>query len=160
MKKISSIISIVVVCLVIGSILLIAFTEGDPTKSNKGKLVLDETMIMVLEDGFELDGRYDRRLCPNGQLALTRANRTILEVEEEKGVDIDYEFVDYEMIEYSKIDDYNYVAKMKLQGKNAAGEYSYFETDVYFFCVEADTVGGFDLQAECEGLEAYVKDLI
>ncbi len=160
MKKISLIITALVVCLVVVAFLVFIFSKGNPAKSNEGKLLLDETMVMVLEDGFEYDGKYDPRLCPNGQLALTRANRTILEVEEDRGVDIDYEFVDYEMGEYTKIDEYNYVAKMTLKGRNSAGEYSYFETDVYFFCIEADTYGGFDLQAYCEGLESYVKELI
>ena len=35
-----------------------------------------------------------------------------------------------------------------------------FETEAYFFCVEADTVGGFALQVECTGLDKYVKDLV
>lgn len=160
MKKISYIISAVVVCIIVVGFFVFVLTEGDPTKSNEGKLVLDETMVMVLEDGFEPDGKYDKRLCPNGQLALTRANRTIIEVEQDKNVDIDYEFVDYEMGEYSKIDEYNYVAKMTLKGRNSAGEYTYFETEAYFFCVEADTVGGFALQVECTGLDKYVKDLV
>lgn len=160
MKKISIIITAIVAAIILIAVLFVILTPKTPETSNDGKLVLNDTMIMVLEDGFELDGKYDARLCPNGQLALSRANRTILEVEEKKDVQIDHEFCDYEMLSYSKVDDYNYVAKMKLKLRDGAGEYSYFETDVYFFCVEADTVGGFDLQAYCVGLEDYIEDLI
>lgn len=160
MKKLSVIIAAVVLCVFVVGACVILFGPTDPAASNKGKLVLDETMITFIEDGFEVDGIYDARLNPNGQRAITRANRTILEVEEAKGVQIDHEFVDYEMHSYSKVDDYNYVADMTFKIRNPDGEYSYYRTDVYFFCVEADTVGGFDLQVYCEDLDDYIKSLI
>lgn len=158
MNKKTMIIAAIIACLIIVAIIFLVTGES-PSNSNEGKVVLDETMVAFIEDGFEDDGVYDPRLNPNGQRAITRANRTITDYEHEHNVDIDYEFVDYEMGEYRKLDEYNYVVSMTFKGRNSAGEYSYFETDVYFFCVEADTVGGFDLQVYCEGLEEYVKDL-
>ena len=158
MNKSTKIIAAVICCLIIGVVIFFVVTEN-PGNSNEGKLVLDETMVSFIEEGFEDAGRFDPRLNPNGQRALTRANRTITDYEHEHEVDIDYEFIDYEMGEYRKLDEYNYVVSMTFKGKNSAGEYSYFETDVYFFCVEADTYGGFDLQVYCEGIEEYVKDL-
>ena len=164
MKKIAILLIIATICLTFAGCKSTPISNetplNDPAISNKGKLALTETMILVIEDGFELDGTYDRRLCPNGQLAMARANRTILEIEQQNNVDIDYEFVDYEMGEYSKVDDYNYVAHFKLKGKNAAGEYSYVETDAYFFCIEANTYGGFDLQCHCDGLTEAIESLI
>ena len=103
------------------------------TMSGEGKLVLDETMVMVIEEGFEDDSKYGSHLNPNGQLVLTRANRIISELEHEHEKDIDFKFVDYEMHSYSKVDDYNYVAKMTLKGRNSKGEYTYMETEAYIW---------------------------
>lgn len=164
MKKIALLLIVATICLTFAGCKSTPISNetpmNDPAVSNTGKLSLTEDMILVIEDGFELDGAYDQRLCPNGQLTLSRANRTILELEQQNNVDIDYEFVDYEMGEFSKIDEYNYVAHFKLKGKNAADEYSYIESDVYFFCVEADTYGGFALQCHCEGLTEAIETLM
>jgi hypothetical protein len=49
---------------------------------------------------------------------------------------------------------------MTLKGRNSKGEYSYMETEAYFFCIEADTVGGFDLQAYCTNIESELKKML
>lgn len=154
MKKIALALVAVVLCITLTG------CDNDPAISNDGKLVLDDLMISFIETGFEdSSGKYNNGTNPNCQRILTRANKMILEMEQSEGIEIDYQFVDYEMHSYSKVDDYNYVVKITLKGKNGAGEYSYIDTDAYLFCVKGDTVVGFELQVHCDGLQEKIEKL-
>ena len=165
MKKIALLLIAVIICLTFAGCksntpISNETPLNDPAISNKGKLVLNETMILFIEDGFESDGVYDTGYNPNCQRILSRANRTIIELEQKNDKDIDYEFVNYTMHSWEKIDEYNYLVKITLKGQNSAGEATYIDTDAYMFCVEADTYGGFDLQVHCEGLTEALEELM
>lgn len=135
--------------------------EADPAVTNSGKLVLTDIMKAVVEEGFEdSTGKYQKGINPNCQRILNHSNRMISRLEEEEGVDLNYEFVAYEMHSYTLIDECNYLVKITLKGKNGAGEYSYMDTDAYLFCVEAETYGGFDIQVHCDGLQEQLEDLL